>query len=72
MLSYALDYGESASKNVKLHLQQYVVFPLKIVKNVNMIQIKKKSFEFSASEVSRVKSPSFKPPLSPDFDLLDS
>ena len=60
MLSYALDYGESASKNVKLHLQQYVVFPLKIVKNVNMIQIKKKSFEFSASEVSRVKSPSFK------------
>ena len=38
VLPYALDYGESASKNVKLHLQQYVAFPLKIVKNVNMIQ----------------------------------
>ena len=58
MISYALDYGESASKNVKLHLQQSVVFPLKIVNNANMIQ--KKSLEFSASEVPRIKSPSFK------------
>ena len=33
MISYALDFGESASKNVKLHLQQYDVFPLKIVNN---------------------------------------
>ena len=58
MISYALDYGESAGKNVKLHLQQYVVLPLKILNNANMIQ--KKSLEFSASEVPRIKSPSFK------------